>query len=67
MILIATTRSGLISLISVGLAQRRYAFPNLAPSSRVTVVSDITMMTVNHRQSRDVLFPIKPVSMRYIV
>ena len=32
-------RSGLISLIATGLAQRRYAFPNLSPSSATTVVS----------------------------
>ena len=34
-------------------------------SSMVTVITDTIMMTVNHRQSRDMLFPIKPVSMRY--
>merc|ERR1719500_170288 len=47
MIMILTlVRSGLISLIATGLAQRRYAFPNLSPSSATTVVSFIKSVGV---------------------
>ena len=44
-------RSGLISLIATGLAQRRYAFPNLSPSSATTVVSAKTGHLETYSQS----------------